>query len=120
MSKIKMIPSTVSILEGGSGTAPELFTVIRWPAVDKHSLNQSEIDFLRKLLVLAEEAIDDYKAEATDYRESLWMTCDENNPETLDAFVELNKVKSSLKKLRKDKKTITSIFTKLKAQSKVQ
>ena len=118
MSKLKLIPSTTSFLTGGSGK-PEAFTVVRFPT-DNSALNQSEITLIRKLLVLAEEAVDDHKQELTEYREVLWKQCDKDNPDTLDEFEELNRVKSAIKKMRKDKCTIASIFSKLKAQSKVQ
>lgn len=119
MSKLKLIPSTTSFLTGGSGKQPEAFTVVRFPT-DTSALNQSEISLIRKLLVLAEEAVDDHKKELTEYREVLWKQCDKDNPDTLDEFEELNRVKSAIKKMRKDKKTIASIFSKLKSQSKKQ
>lgn len=119
MSKLKLIPSTTSFLTGGSGKQPEAFTVVRFPT-DTSALNQSEITFIRKLLVLAEEAVDDHKQELTEYREVLWKQCDKDNPDTLDEFEEMNRIKDAVRKMRKDKKTIANIFTKLKRQSKVQ
>lgn len=118
MSKLQLIPSTTSFLTGGSGK-PEAFTVVRFPT-DRSALNQSEISLLRKILLLTEEAVDDHKQDLTEYREVLWKQCDKDNPDTLDEFEELNRVKSAIKKMRKDKKTIASIFSKLKQQSKVQ
>lgn len=116
MSKITTIPSTVSVLCGGSG-APEAFIVLKYPT-DKAALNQAEISFIKKLLYLTEEAIDEHKQELQEYREVLWNNCDKENPDTEDAFRELNKVKNELKKLRTAKHKIQNIYTKIKAQSK--
>lgn len=114
-SKLKIIPSTVSIIEGGSGVQ-EAFVLIRQPM--NNQFNQSELDFIKLILGLTSESVNEVKQELQDYREVLWNNCDKENPDTEDAFLELNRVKNQLKKLRVAKHKIQNIYTKIKAQSK--
>lgn len=118
MSKLQTIPSTVSLLEGGSGK-PEVFTVIRFPKTDDLMFTQSEISLIRKWMLVINEAYDESKLELTDYKEKLWQGCNPDDSKTEDTFIELNKAKDKLRKLRKEQKQLNSIFTKLKKQNKI-
>lgn len=114
-SKLKIIPSTVSIIEGGSGKQ-EAFVLIRQPM--NNQFNQSELDFIKYMLGLLSESVNEVKQDLQEYREVLWNNCDKADPDTEDAFIELNLVKNKLKKLRTAKHKIQNVYTKIKKQSK--
>lgn len=114
-SKLKIIPSTVSIIEGGSGKQ-EAFVLIRQPM--NNQFNQSELDFIKLILGVASEECNEVKLDLQMYREHLWNRCDKSDPDTEDDFIELNLVKNELKKLRTAKHKIQNIYTKIKLQSK--
>lgn len=120
MSKLTQIPSTVSILEGGSGTKPEIFSVIHIPKITNstYQLNQSEITFVKQMLNVVDKAIKEEQQHIKSLKEMLWLSCDKANPDTEGAYRELNKVKAALKKTRAMRHQIANVNAKLKQQSK--
>ena len=127
MTKLNLTPTpevTPTILGGSGKRAFDGIKVglINIRGLDKYQskekFNQSELTFIRKMMLLAEEAIQEQKEELTILREKLWNACDKEDITTASTFKTLNQVKNDLKKIRKLKRTIVSVNQKVKKQTK--
>jgi len=111
---------TPTILGGSGKRAFDGMKVglIKINSKDPVKFSQAELTFIRKLMLVAEEAMNEEQEYLTELREKLWQQCDKEDVSTSSEFKTLNKVKTEIKKIRKLKRTIVSINQKVKKQTK--
>lgn len=127
-TKIIITAKPIPVIEGGSGViganvndcADGINTLISTWKRNRNTkqFNHSELAMLSTLAKIALDAMQEVQQEDKELRELLWSKCNPEDEGTRQVFDDMNKVKTNLKKLKKQIKTTESILLKLKKQTR--
>ena len=118
--KLLEIPSTISVLEGGTGTKLESFTVITIPKqadiAEGILLNQSEVAFVNELIASCTHSLEFTVKLVEAMNKDVYSMCNPEDPDALESFQQLNAYKNILSKYKNKLQKARQIARKLKKQ----